>query len=96
MRNEVLTPEELQSAIIRLGEGWSIEEGKLTRSFQFADFVEAFGFMTMVAMTAERMNHHPEWSNVYRTVDVQLTTHEAGGITARDLELAEKMNALSA
>ena len=96
MSNEVLTDAELQSAVERLGNGWAIEEGKLSRSFVFSGFVEAFGFMTRVALIAESVNHHPEWCNIYRTVYVKLTTHEAGGITVKDLELAEKMDALSA
>lgn len=70
---------------------WVIHDGKLTKRFEFADFVAAFGFMTQVALVAERMNHHPEWSNVYRTVNVQLTTHDAGGLTGLDFELALAM-----
>lgn len=78
-------------------EGWSMVEGRdaLTRRFVFDDFVEAFGFMTRVALAAERMNHHPEWSNVYRTVEVTLTTHSAGGLTRRDVELARTMDRLA-
>ena len=77
--------------------GWSLEEGgnAITRSFQFANFVEAFGWMTRVALHAEKLNHHPEWSNVYRTVQVRLTTHDAGGLTDLDRRLAEKMDRLS-
>jgi len=76
--------------------GWSLRDEKLHREFEFEDFVEAFGFMAKVAIIAEKMNHHPEWSNVYKTVAVDLTTHDAGGITELDFELAGKMNALSA
>lgn len=72
---------------------WAIDHGKLSKTFQFADFVTAFGFMTRVALIAERMNHHPEWFNVYRTVKVKLTTHDAGGITELDFELARAMEA---
>ena len=72
--------------------GWSVREGKLHRTFVFRDFVEAMGFWASAALLAERMNHHPEWSNVYKTVEVDLTTHSAGGITALDLELAAQMN----
>ena len=77
--------------------GWSLEEdgNAITRSFQFANFVEAFGWMTRVALHAEKLNHHPEWSNVYRTVQVRLTTHDAGGLTDLDRRLAEKMDRLS-
>lgn len=75
--------------------GWDLVNGKLHREFEFANFVEAFGFMTSAAIEAEKMNHHPEWFNVYRKVIVDLTTHEAGGITERDFALAERMNALA-
>ena len=80
----------------RLGSlpGWSLREGKLYREYGFADFVEAFGFMTRAALAAERMNHHPEWSNVYNRVTIRLTTHDAGGITDRDLRLAGALNDL--
>ncbi len=80
----------------RLGSlpGWSLLEGKLYREYEFADFVEAFGFMTRAALAAERMNHHPEWSNVYNRVTIRLTTHDAGGITDRDLRLAGTLNSL--
>ena len=71
--------------------GWSHREGKLHREYQFADFAEAFGFMTRIALAAESMNHHPEWSNVYNRVVVDLSTHDAGGITELDLRLARKM-----
>ncbi len=66
---------------------WIIKGDKLYRQFQFRNFVEAFGFMSQVALLAEKANHHPEWSNVYRTVDIFLTTHEAGGISQRDFDL---------
>lgn len=76
-------------------EGWSLAGGKLTREFRFDDFVAAFGFMTRAAMEAEKMDHHPEWSNVYSRVNVALVTHSAGGITELDFELARRMNALA-
>lgn len=81
----------------RLGElaGWALEDGKLTREFQFANFVEAFGFMTRAAIEAEKADHHPEWFNVYKKVKVQLTTHECGGISERDFRLAKVMNKLA-
>jgi len=73
---------------------WQLQEGRLFRRFQFANFIEAFGFMSQVALLAQAMDHHPEWSNVYRTVDIHLTTHEAGGISERDFALAKAINAL--
>lgn len=77
---------------------WRLVEGRdaITRRFVFSGFVEAFGFMTQVALVAERMNHHPEWSNVYRTVDVTLSTHDAGGLTALDTALAVEMDRIAA
>lgn len=64
----------------------------IARKFTFADFNQAFGFMTRVALTAEKMDHHPEWSNVYKTVEVTLSTHDAGGVTQKDIELAKAMD----
>lgn len=75
--------------------GWSLDNGKLHKTFEFDDFIAAFGFMASAALIAEKMNHHPEWSNVYNTVSVDLTTHDAGGITELDFELAKRMNALT-
>ncbi|MBZ9939358.1 4a-hydroxytetrahydrobiopterin dehydratase [Mesorhizobium sp. BR1-1-16] len=74
--------------------GWQItpDGTAITRVFSFADFSEAFGFMARVALAAEAMNHHPEWSNVYKTVTVKLTTHDAGGLTDKDVALAAAMN----
>jgi 4a-hydroxytetrahydrobiopterin dehydratase len=74
--------------------GWTLDDGKLHRTFVFADFARAFGFMAACAVRAEAMNHHPEWFNVYATVRVWLTTHDVGGISARDLALAAAMSAL--
>ena len=76
--------------------GWTLDAGKLHREYRFADFVEAFGAMASIALVAERMNHHPEWFNVWNTVRVDLTTHDAGGITAKDFELAAAMERLTA
>ena len=87
-----LSDAELAEALAGLP-GWTLDEGKLHREYRFPDFVAAFGFMASVALVAERMNHHPEWFNVYGTVRVHLTTHDAGGITRRDLELARAMDA---
>jgi 4a-hydroxytetrahydrobiopterin dehydratase len=74
---------------------WSVENGKLHREYVFDNFVQAFGFMTQVALVAERADHHPEWFNVYRKVIVDLSTHEAGGITERDFDLARRMEAIA-
>ena len=74
---------------------WSYEAGKLHRTFVFDTFVKAFGFMTSCAIVAERMNHHPEWSNVYNKVMVDLVTHDAAGVTVRDIELAKSMESLA-
>lgn len=91
----VLGADELREALSSL-EGWEVREGKLHREFAFKNFVEAFGFMARAALVAERTNHHPEWFNVYRTVRVDLTTHESSGITALDVDLARAMNELAA
>ena len=74
--------------------GWQVVEGKLHRKLVFADFAEAFSFMTRVAAAAERADHHPDWSNSWNTVTIDLTSHDAGGITARDLALAEAISQL--
>jgi 4a-hydroxytetrahydrobiopterin dehydratase len=70
---------------------WTVQDGKLHKEFQFKDFNEAFGFMTRAALVAESMDHHPEWFNVYKTVRVDLATHDAGGITELDFALAGRM-----
>ena len=77
--------------------GWSEVPGReaIAKTFIFRDFNEAFGFMARVALVAEKRDHHPEWRNVYKTVDVVLATHDAGGVTARDVELAKAMNAIA-
>lgn len=89
-----LTDSEIEEALAGL-DGWSLENGKLNRDFKFANFIEAFGFMTSAAIEAEKMDHHPEWFNVYSKVSVHLVTHSADGITCLDVELAKKMNALA-
>lgn len=94
MSTSKLSANELDAVLSELG-SWNIQNEKLHRQFQFNSFVEAFGFMTSVALVAESMNHHPEWFNVYNRVTVDLTTHDAGGITAKDVELARKMNELA-
>jgi 4a-hydroxytetrahydrobiopterin dehydratase len=80
-----------------LAAGWAEAEGRdaIHRTYVFADFVAAFGFMTRAALVAEKMNHHPEWSNVYKTVAVTLTTHDAGGLSELDIRLAGRMDALA-
>jgi 4a-hydroxytetrahydrobiopterin dehydratase len=89
-----LTDAQLADALQRLP-GWSVAGAKLHREFKFRSFVEAFGFMTQVALLAESREHHPEWSNVYNRVVIDLTTHDAGNaISRRDVELAEKINGL--
>ncbi|MBI5132824.1 MAG: 4a-hydroxytetrahydrobiopterin dehydratase [Rhodopseudomonas palustris] len=77
--------------------GWSEVAGRdaIARTFTFTDFNEAFGFMTRAALVAEKSDHHPEWRNVYKTVEVVLTTHDAGGVTRRDVDLAAAMNAIA-
>ncbi len=76
-------------------EHWTLSEGKLTRTFEFEDFVQAFGFMASVALLAERMDHHPEWSNVYATVRIELITHEVGGLSDKDFKLAEEIDRIA-
>src|SRR6201997_1147498 len=77
--------------------GWSEVAGReaIAKTFVFKDFNEAFGFMSRAALVAEKHDHHPEWKNVYKTVEVVLATHDAGGVTARDIELAKAMNAIA-
>jgi 4a-hydroxytetrahydrobiopterin dehydratase len=94
---EMLSAQARKSALKGLP-GWSEVGGRnaIARSYVFRDFNEAFGFMCRVALVAEKNDHHPEWRNVYRTVEVVLSTHDAGGVTARDIELAGAMNAIAA
>ena len=89
-----LSDDEIRSRLESL-DGWQVKDGKLHRDFKFDDFGAAFGFMTRAALAAEKMDHHPEWSNVYNRVSVDLTTHDARGITDNDFALAEAMNALA-
>ena len=98
-QRDLLSLDELSGELEQLNsnsaEPWTVENQKLRRKFVFRDFVEAFGFMTMAAVEAEKLDHHPEWSNVYRTVSVALTTHSSGGITSLDFALARKMESLA-
>jgi 4a-hydroxytetrahydrobiopterin dehydratase len=89
-----LTGEQIASALASLA-GWSLENGKLHREYRFPDFVHAFGFMAASAVAIEAMNHHPEWFNVWNRVVVDLTTHDAGGVTQKDVRLAEKLEAIA-
>ena len=93
---EKLSAEERIEALSQLN-GWQEVEGRdaINRKYVFANFVEAFGFMTQAALIAEKMNHHPEWSNVYRDVDVTLITHDCGGLSGLDVKLAKKMDELA-
>jgi len=75
-------------------EGWEFEDNAIHTSLEFDDFKDAFSVMTRIAFEAEKMNHHPDWSNVYNTVQITLTTHDAGGVTAKDFELAKIIDAL--
>lgn len=75
-------------------DGWEVVDGKLHRELAFADFSEAFAFMTRVALAAEKADHHPDWSNSWNRVTIDLVSHDAGGLTARDVALAEAVNAL--
>lgn len=91
--SEVMTRlAELNTNAIR---AWALVSGKLQKEFRFKDFVSAFGFMAQAALVAERENHHPEWFNVYNRVVVDLATHDAGGITARDFKLATEFEAIA-
>jgi 4a-hydroxytetrahydrobiopterin dehydratase len=90
---EKLTGDARKAALAKLA-GWSEVSGRdaITRKFQFRNFNEAFGFMSRAALMAEKLDHHPEWFNVYKTVEVTLSTHDAGGVTELDIKLAEAMN----
>ena len=89
-----LTRQEIEEALSRL-QGWQVRGDKLHRELRFGSFVHAFGFMASVALVAESMNHHPEWQNVYNQVIIDLTTHDAGGISPRDVALAERIDELA-
>ncbi|MEQ1874920.1 MAG: 4a-hydroxytetrahydrobiopterin dehydratase [Ilumatobacteraceae bacterium] len=89
-----LTDDEVATALANL-DGWNVVDGKLHREFKFANFPEAIAFIDRVAVDAEALDHHPNWSNVYNRVTVELWTHDLGGISALDFELAHKMNAVA-
>jgi 4a-hydroxytetrahydrobiopterin dehydratase len=86
-----LSDDEIESEVSKL-DGWKVVNGKINRSFKFKNFIEAFGFMTKVAMQAEKMNHHPEWFNVYNQVKIDLVTHDVSGISNYDIKLANAIN----
>jgi len=90
-----LTDEEIKLALSRLA-GWEVIGGKLHREYRFKDFIEAWGFMSSAALVVQQMDHHPEWFNVYHTVRVDLVTHDAKGISRRDVDLALKLEELAA
>ena len=87
-----------RDAVLAELNGWKLVEGRdaIARSLKFADFSQAFGFMTRVALAAEKLDHHPEWSNVWNRVEITLTTHDAGGLTERDIKLAKIIDGLAA
>ena len=93
-----LKPDEISTRLEVLNENadsdLTLDSGKLSKTFVFSNFIEAFGFMSKVALYAEKANHHPEWFNVYKTVEVKLVTHEVGGISEKDFDLANKMESL--
>lgn len=93
MARDLLATDDLAKAVANLP-GWSVASDGLSieRTFEFRNFSEAFAFMTRTALVAEKMNHHPDWSNVYKTVKVTLSTHDRGGVTELDIELAKRMN----
>lgn len=93
MAKDALSAEEVQQVLRDLS-AWQLRAGKLSRTFTFGSFVEAFGFMTRVALHAEKMNHHPEWFNVYKEVKIDLTSHDIGGLSKRDVALAKKIDGL--
>lgn len=94
MARELLSQDELAALAAELA-AWEVSGSELRRTFRFGNFVEAFGFMAAAALVAEKMDHHPDWSNVYNTVEVALNTHDRGGVTELDSALARAMNGLA-
>jgi 4a-hydroxytetrahydrobiopterin dehydratase len=90
-----LSDAELNSAVSSLP-GWTVQNGKLHRELKFSDFIHAFGFMATSALAIEKKNHHPEWSNVYNRVTIELVTHDSGGITDADIDLARTLDRIAA
>ncbi|CAI8162693.1 MAG: 4a-hydroxytetrahydrobiopterin dehydratase [Prochlorococcus sp.] len=93
MTATLLTPEEISLLADQLP-GWTVLGSKLQRQWKFKNFVDAFGFMSRVALLAESMHHHPDWSNVYSRVTIELTTHDLGGLSDQDVQLAQAINLL--
>ena len=93
MKNELLSENKLNNIVSRIPE-WKIDQNKLKRTFKFHSFIEAFGFISKIALISESLGHHPEWSNVYGTVNILLTTHDLGGISELDVSLAESIDSL--
>jgi len=94
MERRKVTPSELEEALQELP-GWSVQEGKLSKQFKFPSFAEAIGWMVAVAVYADKLDHHPDWSNGYNKVNVELITHDMGGLSTLDLDLARRMQALA-
>lgn len=90
---KLLSETEILKALTNL-DGWYFKNNCITCTFTFKNFKEAFGYMTRIAFEAERLNHHPDWSNVYNSLTIRLTTHDAGGVTEKDIELASIINSL--
>ena len=90
MRPQKLSATEIEQQLSKLN-GWTLEAAAIKLEYKFSDFVNAFGFMTKVALEAEKLNHHPEWQNTYNTVNIKLSTHDAGGLTELDFKLASKI-----
>ena len=94
MVNPKLTTLQIENEILNLSD-WTVQNDKLHKQYHFDSFIEAFGFMASVALVAESMNHHPEWTNVYNRVTIDLTTHDSGGISALDFELAKRADEIA-
>mgnify|MGYP001225994672 FL=1 len=97
MTDKLTEAERAEQLAPLLAAGWTEAEDRdaISKTFEFKNFVEAFGFMTRAALWAEKLNHHPEWFNVYKTVEVTLSTHDAGGLSALDIKMASKMDELA-
>lgn len=95
MRLPRLSSEEIDQSL-RQVQGWQVVNNKLHREYRFTDFIHAFGFMATAAIAIEKMNHHPEWSNTYNRVTIDLTTHDSGGITQNDIDLAQLLDGIAA
>ena len=92
MRNELILTDEQINHHLKQIDNWTIKKGKLLKAFKFKDFAQAFEFMSLVAIIAEMMDHHPEWSNIYNKVEINLVTNSEGGITMLDIDLAKKVD----